>query len=75
MGLSFPSLVIGAIITEQVYNWTGMGRLAIESISSQDVPIIMGVVLFAAVFVQIGNLLADISVGLLDPRVRLDAKS
>lgn len=71
MGLSFPSLIIGAIITEQVYNWTGMGRLAIESIASQDVPMIMGVVLFAAIFVQLGNLLADVAVGLLDPRVRV----
>jgi peptide/nickel transport system permease protein len=75
MGLSFPLLVSGAIITEQVYNWTGMGRLAIESISSQDDKVIMGVVLIAAVFVQIGNLLADIAVGILDPRVRLESKT
>lgn len=71
MGLSFPLLVSGAIITEQIFNWPGMGRLAIESIYSLDVPMIMGVVLFAAVFVQVGNLLADVAVGLLDPRVRL----
>jgi peptide/nickel transport system permease protein len=70
MGLSFPILVSGALITEQIYNWTGMGRLAIESISTYDIPMIMGVCLFAAVFVQIGNLLADVGVGLLDPRVR-----
>ena len=70
MGLSFPLLVSGAIITEQIYNWPGMGRLAIESIYSLDVPMIMGVVLFAAVFVQVGNLLADVAIGLLDPRVR-----
>lgn len=71
MGLSFPLLVSGAIITEQIFNWPGMGRLAIESIYSLDVPMIMGVVLFAAVFVQVGNLLADVAIGLLDPRVRL----
>jgi peptide/nickel transport system permease protein len=74
MGLSFPLLVSGAIITEQIYNWPGMGRLAIESIYALDVPTIMGVVLFAAVFVQVGNLLADIAVGLLDPRVRMGAR-
>lgn len=74
MGLSFPLLVSGAIITEQIFNWPGMGRLALESIDSLDVPMIMGVVLFAAVFVQIGNLLADIAVALLDPRVRLEGK-
>ena len=70
LGLSFPLLVSGAIITEQIFNWPGMGRLAIESIYALDVPMIMGVVLFAAVFVQIGNLLADIAVASLDPRVR-----
>jgi peptide/nickel transport system permease protein len=74
MGLSFPLLVSGAIITEHIYNWPGMGRLAVESIYALDVPMIMGVVLFAAVFVQVGNLLADIAVGLLDPRVRMGAR-
>lgn len=71
MGLSFPLLVSGAIITEQIFNWPGMGRLALESIDSLDVPMIMGVVLFAAIFVQVGNLLADVAVALLDPRVRM----
>ncbi len=71
MGLSFPLLVSGAIITEHIFNWPGMGRLSVESITALDVPMIMGVVLFAAIFVQIGNLLADIAVHLLDPRVRL----
>ncbi|HJL20301.1 MAG TPA: ABC transporter permease [Sandaracinaceae bacterium LLY-WYZ-13_1] len=71
MGLSLPVLVNGAIITEAIFNWPGMGRLAIESIHSLDVPMIMGVVLFAAITVQIGNLLADVAVGALDPRVRL----
>ncbi|MEC7525929.1 MAG: ABC transporter permease [Myxococcota bacterium] len=71
MGLSLPFLVNGAIITEAIFNWPGMGRLAIESIHSLDVPMIMGVVLFAAVAVQVGNLLADVAVGALDPRVRM----
>ena len=70
MGLSLPLLVNGAIITESIFGWPGMGRLAIESITSLDSPMILGVVLFAAVTVQIGNLLADVAVGSLDPRVR-----
>jgi peptide/nickel transport system permease protein len=74
IGLSLPVLVNGAIITEAIFNWPGMGRLAIESIHSLDVPMIMGVVLFAAVTVQVGNLLADVAVGSLDPRVRLGRK-
>ena len=74
IGLSFPLLVSGAIITEQIFNWPGMGRLALESIDSLDIPMIMGVVLFAAIFVQVGNLLADIAVAMLDPRVRLGSR-
>ena len=70
MGLSIPLLVNGAIITESIFNWPGMGSLAIESIHALDVPTIMGVVLLAAIAVQIGNLIADIAVGVLDPRVR-----
>jgi peptide/nickel transport system permease protein len=74
MGLSFPLLVSGAIITEQIFNWPGMGRLVLEAVDSLDIPMIMGVVLFAAVFVQTGNLLADIAVALLDPRVRVGSR-
>lgn len=74
LGLHLPYLVAGAIITEHVYAWPGMGRLVIESITSLDVPVIMGVVVITAVSVQVGNGLADIAVGALDPRVRL-AKS
>jgi len=70
LGLRLPFLVAGAIITEAIFNWPGMGRLVIESITSLDVPVIMGVVVITAVAVQIGNIFADVSVGLLDPRVR-----
>ncbi len=72
MGLSLRLLVGGAIITEQIFNWPGMGKLAIDSIVNVDAPTVMGVVLVTAVTVQIGNLLADIAVALLDPRVRVD---
>lgn len=70
IGLSLPLLVAGAIITEFIYAWPGMGRLAVESIDALDVPTLMGVVIVSAITVQVGNLLADIAVGLLDPRVR-----
>lgn len=71
VGLSMPLLVSGAVITESVYAWPGVGRLAFESISSGDVPIILGVVLVAAVAVQLGNLGADLAVAALDPRIRM----
>jgi len=70
LGLRLPFLVAGAIIVEHIFNWPGMGRLVIESITSLDVPIIMGVVIITAISVQLGNGLADIAVGFLDPRVR-----
>lgn len=69
-GLSFPFLLGGAIITEQIFNWPGMGRLAVEAIFTRDYPTIMGLNLLTAVMVMIGNLLADIGYGLVDPRIR-----
>lgn len=70
LGLQLPLLVTGAIITETIFSWPGMGRLVIESITSLDVPMIMGVVIVTAIAVQIGNSFADVAVGMLDPRVR-----
>lgn len=72
LGLSLTLLVAGAIITETIFGWPGMGNLAIRSIVNLDTPTVMGVVLVFAVTVQAGNLLADIAVALLDPRVRLE---
>ena len=72
LGLDLSILVSGAIITESIYAWPGMGRLAIESIYALDMPLIMGVVIVACVTVQVGNLLADLAVAALDPRVRLE---
>ena len=71
IGLSLPFLVGGAIITEKIFAWPGLGLLTIESIESLDAPVIMAVVPMFGVAVQIGNLLADIAVATLDPRIRL----
>ncbi|MBX3275940.1 MAG: ABC transporter permease [Sandaracinaceae bacterium] len=70
IGLQLPNLVAGAIITETIFAWPGMGRLVIESITSLDIPVILGVVVVTAVAVQLGNGFADVAVALLDPRVR-----
>ena len=75
LGLSLPLIVTGAIITEKIYDWPGVGRLAIESIDALDLPMILGIVLLASMTVQVGNFLADISVAALDPRIRANAKS
>ena len=71
IGLSLPLLVGGAIITEKIFAWPGLGMLTIEAIHTLDAPIIMAVVLMFGLAVQIGNLLADIAVAALDPRIRL----
>lgn len=73
IGLSMPLLVSGAVITETIYAWPGVGRLAFESISSGDVPTILGVVLIASIAVQLGNLGADLAIARLDPRIRLQS--
>ena len=69
-GLSLPLLVSGAIITESIYDWPGMGRLAIESIHALDVPMLLGIVLFASISVQVGNLGAELLIAAIDPRVK-----
>jgi peptide/nickel transport system permease protein len=72
-GLQFPFLLGGAIITEQIFNWPGMGRLAVEAITQRDYPTIMGINLLAAVMVIFGNLTADVLYGVVDPRIRYQA--
>ena len=73
MGMQLATLVSGAIITETIYGWPGVGRLAIESIHTMDAPIIMGVVVMVSATVQVGNLLADLAVAGLDPRIRIES--
>jgi peptide/nickel transport system permease protein len=69
-GLQFPLLLGGAIITEQIFGWPGMGRLAVEAIFNRDYPTIMGLNLITAVMVTAGNLMADVGYALADPRIR-----
>ncbi len=70
LGLQIPNLLGGAIITEQIFSWPGMGRLSIEAISSRDYPVLMGLNLMAAVLVVLGGLVSDILYSLTDPRIR-----
>jgi peptide/nickel transport system permease protein len=70
IGLSIPALLSGAIITEQVFNYPGVGLLFIQSASSEDFPVLLGLTLVAAVGVIVGNLVADIGYAVLDPRIR-----
>jgi len=70
-GMDFGALIGGAVLAEQSFSMHGVGWLAIQSIGSQDFPMIMGVTLFAAFFVILANLVVDVAYAALDPRVRL----
>jgi peptide/nickel transport system permease protein len=70
-GLQIPILFSGAVITEQVFGWPGMGQLTIQAITQRDYPTIMGITLIAAVLVVVGNLVADLCYSMADPRIRL----
>ena len=72
-GLALPFLLGGAVLIEKVFAWPGMGLLAVEAIGARDYPIILATSMIAAVLVVLGNLLADISYALVDPRVSFDA--
>ena len=69
VGLSLSALIGGAIITEQVFSWPGMGTLMVQSINYRDYPTIMGITVLIASFVLIGNIAIDLLYGVLDPRV------
>jgi peptide/nickel transport system permease protein len=70
LGDQFGRLLGGAILTETVFAWPGMGRYLIESISQRDYPAVQGAILVFAAAVVLINLLVDLSYGMLDPRVR-----
>ena len=70
IGMSVPMLIGGAVVTEQIFGWPGMGSLMVTSINFRDYPVIMGVTVFITITVMIVNLLMDILYALLDPRVR-----
>jgi peptide/nickel transport system permease protein len=70
-GLQLPTLLGGALVTETVFTWPGMGRLFLDSIGYRDYPVVMGLLMFSALLVLIGNLIADLLYSIADPRIRL----
>jgi len=71
LGLSVPSLIGGGVIFETIFAIPGMGQLFYGSVMSRDYPVIMGILVIGAALTLSGNLLADISYGLVDPRIRV----
>lgn len=70
LGLSMAELVAGAIITETVFTWPGIGSLTVTAAKGMDYPIIMGVTLFSALMLMLGNLAADLLYSVADPRIK-----
>lgn len=72
IGLSFPFLLAGAVVTEVIFAWPGMGRVIIDAIFARDYPLIIANTMMAGVLVILGNLLADILYAVADPRARAE---
>lgn len=72
IGLSLPTLLVGAVYIETIFQWPGMGMLFIRAVNQRDNPMLMGVVLVTSIAVLVSNLLVDITYAAVDPRIRYD---
>lgn len=71
LGLQLPALLGGAVITETVFAWPGVGRLFLDSLTYSDYPVALGILMLIGTLVVLGSLLADILSAIVDPRIRL----
>lgn len=69
-GLTLPELLSGAVITETIFSWPGMGMLAMTAVKGRDHPLILGIILFSATLVLVSNLISDLFYSVADPRIR-----
>ena len=74
LGLQLGALLTGAVVTEQIFNWPGVGQLLIDSIQKRDYPVVQACILFISITYVSVNLLTDLTYAFLDPRVRLEAE-
>ena len=72
MALNLASLFSGAVITETVFAWPGIGRMFVQAMFARDYPLLMGILMLGSLMVIVFNLLADLLYGYLDPRIRYD---
>ena len=70
IGVSLPEMLSGAVITETIFQWPGMGLLAMRAVNGRDYPLILGIILVTAALVLISNLIADLLYAIADPRIR-----
>jgi peptide/nickel transport system permease protein len=73
LGLQFAQLLGGAVVTETIFAWPGIGRLVVEAIFNRDFPVVQGVVLVVSLIFVAVNVLVDLSYAALDPRIRTEA--
>lgn len=71
-GFDLASMFSGVVLTETVFNWPGIGRLAYEAVFNLDIPLIIGIVLFSALLIVSANIAVDVLYAWLDPRIRLE---
>jgi peptide/nickel transport system permease protein len=71
VGLDLPALLAGAVVTETIFAWPGMGRLFIDHMNRSDFPVLMGILMMISAAVVFFQLLTDLTYALLDPRIRL----
>ena len=69
VGIDVPLYLTGAVLTETVFSWPGMGRLFYDALTVRDYPILMGILILGAVLIVAGNLIADVIYGVIDPRI------
>jgi len=70
LGLDMAGLMSGVVLTETVFNWPGLGRLAVQAVFALDIPLVAGTVLFSGVLVLVANLVVDLLYGVIDPRIQ-----
>jgi peptide/nickel transport system permease protein len=70
IGVFLPEMVGGAVITESVFSWPGVGLMMVQGVAQRDYPMIMGISLFLGIIVLLSNLLTDILYAAADPRIR-----
>lgn len=72
IGFSLPPLVAGALFTETIFSWPGMGSLFVEAVVVRDYPMVMGIMLVISIVVLLANLLTDFAYAIIDPRIRFE---
>jgi ABC-type dipeptide/oligopeptide/nickel transport system permease component len=72
LGLQFGTLLAGTIVTESIFSWPGIGRLAVQAIQARDYPLLQGCILLIALSYVVVNLLTDVVCAMVDPRVRFE---